>query len=220
LPSFVSPRWIRAAAALSVAGAIAVQPYAASAQQSQLGRAVVLNEFSVTPDAATAPAGSVTFNAVNNGRFGHELAVIRTGLTADQLPKVNGRVDETKVEVVGRIASVAGGANASTTLTLTAGQYMLICNFPRGTDNGHFASGMFSPLTVGAANAAAFVAAPVAAPRPAAAPAQATASPTAPRTGNAGMASTEAGTLALGAAVAVAVMATAAARLRTRGRAR
>jgi hypothetical protein len=175
LPSFVSPRWIRAAAALSVAGAIAVQPYAASAQQSQLGRAVVLNEFSVTPDAATTPAGSVTFNAVNNDRFGHELA---------------------------------------------AGQYMLICNFPRGTTDGHFASGMFSPLTVGAANAAAFVAAPVAAPRPAAAPAQATASPTAPRTGNAGMASTEAGTLALGAAAAVAVMATAAARLRTRGRAR
>lgn len=212
-------RGVRAIAAVGVASALAMQPYAAGAQQAQLGRAVVLNEFSVTPDAATAPAGDVTFNVVNNGRFGHEFAVIRTSLTADQLPKVNGRLDETKVEVVGRIASVVGGANGSTTLNLTAGQYMLICNFPRGATDGHFASGMFSPLTVGAANAAAFVAAPVPGPRPAAAPAQATASPTAPRTGNAGIASSEASTLALGASVAVAVMATVATRLRARGRA-
>lgn len=119
----------------------------------------------------------------NVSTFGHELAVIRTALLTNALPQTagTGRVNETGLDVVGRI-TVAGGATISTSMNPTPGTYALICNLPRGTTNGHYASGVFSQFEVRAGGAALGNIAPLPAPAPAAA-----AVPAAPKTGSAGM---------------------------------
>ena len=119
----------------------------------------------------------------NVSTFGHELAVIRTALLTNALPQTagTGRVNETGLDVVGRI-TVAGGATISTSMNPTPGTYALICNLPRGTTNGHYASGVFSQFEVRAGGAAPGNIAPLPAPAPAAA-----AVPAAPKTGSAGM---------------------------------
>lgn len=120
----------------------------------------------------------------NVSTFGHELAVIRTALLTNALPQTagTGRVNETGLDVVGRI-TVAGGATISTSMNPTPGTYALICNLPRGTTNGHYASGVFSQFEVRAGGAALGNIAPLPAPAPAAAAAV----PAAPKTGSAGM---------------------------------
>ena len=119
---------------------LAAMPLAADAQQ-QPGRTVTLTEFAIAIDAPSAPAGNIIFNVYNRGLFTHELAVIKSDLAPGALPAVNGMVDETQVTVLRRILLNSATSSALTT-NLTAGKYVLICNRPRGTTNGHYASGM------------------------------------------------------------------------------
>ena len=105
--------------------------------------AVDLAEWSVTAAQPSVEAAGVTFNVTNAGAVAHELVVIRSDLPADMLPVAGGGVDESALDVVGRIPEFAGGSSASMTFDLTSGNYVLICNIP-----AHYGLGMSTTLTV------------------------------------------------------------------------
>lgn len=116
---------------------------------------VTLQEWAVVPAQATAPAGSVTFNATNNGpNDPHELVVFRTDLGHRDLPTgEDGGVDEEGegVELIGEIEEFEVGATESATWELTAGKYVLICNLvemEEGQSESHYQEGMSVEFTV------------------------------------------------------------------------
>jgi uncharacterized cupredoxin-like copper-binding protein len=115
---------------------------------------VTLNEFSVVPNKSTAPAGSITFRATNEGpEDEHELVVIRSDLAPGDLPTADdGSVPEDEVDFVDEVEGLAVGASAEITVDLAAGKYVLICNIVETEDDGtiesHYQKGMFRGLTV------------------------------------------------------------------------
>ena len=90
--------------------------------------AVTLQEFSVLPAPASAPAGQVTFQAKNTGpKDPHELVVIRTDESwraADHLR--GGSTRKARGRSAGRSRSSRSGTR-SEGLRVTAGSYVLIC---------------------------------------------------------------------------------------------
>ena len=115
--------------------------------------AVTLQEFAVTPDTASAPAGSVTFEATNNGPDDtHEFVVFQTDLAPDALPTLpDGSVDETGegVTLIDEIEDLAVGDSQSLTVDLEAGSYVLICNiYDADEDEAHYQEGMRTGFTV------------------------------------------------------------------------
>lgn len=113
---------------------------------------VSLIEWSVVPDTTSVAAGSVTFNATNDGAENHELVVIRTDLAPDALPVVEGKVDEDQVEVIGEIEEFASGTTESATFDLEPGNYVLICNITEVEEDGeiesHYQLGMRTAFEV------------------------------------------------------------------------
>jgi uncharacterized cupredoxin-like copper-binding protein len=114
---------------------------------------VTLQEFAVVPSESSVPAGSVTFEATNEGpEDDHELVVIRTDLAIDALPTgENGAVDEegAGIEVLDEIEEFPPGETQSLTLDLAAGSYVLICNiFDEEEQEAHYQEGMRVALTV------------------------------------------------------------------------
>jgi uncharacterized cupredoxin-like copper-binding protein len=115
--------------------------------------AVTLQEFSVGPDTSSAPAGSITFEATNEGPDDtHEFVVIKTDLDITALPTVeDGSVDETGegVEVIDEIEDIAVGDTQSVTVDLEPGNYALICNiYDAEEDEAHYQEGMRTSFTV------------------------------------------------------------------------
>ena len=101
--------------------------------------AVSLNEFSVEPQPDSIEAGSLNFVITNDGVGGHNFRIIATDLAPDALPVVDDRVDEDELDVVGGISSLIGaGTTQSTSATLAAGSYVLICNVPTHYDQGMY----------------------------------------------------------------------------------
>lgn len=118
--------------------------------------AVTLQEFSVTPAQASAPAGQVTFQAKNTGpEDEHELVVLRTDLDPGGLPtKPDGSVDEegAGLEAVGEIEEFKVGTTQSKAFDLAGGRYVLICNVvekDEGKTEAHYQLGMRTAFTVG-----------------------------------------------------------------------
>jgi uncharacterized cupredoxin-like copper-binding protein len=114
---------------------------------------VALKEFSITPEQSTVTAGPVYFHAANEGAEAHEMVVIRTDLAPDELPvDDDGRVPEDQVSIVGEIEPFAAGSDASITLDLQPGHYVLICNILEKEESGklesHYQEGMRTALTV------------------------------------------------------------------------
>lgn len=114
---------------------------------------VTLQEFAITVDSASVPAGSVTFNATNEGPDDdHEFVVIRTDLGVTDLPTAeDGSVDESGegIEVTGEIEEFPPGDTESATFDLVAGAYVLICNIYDATeDEAHYQEGMRIAFTV------------------------------------------------------------------------
>ncbi len=106
---------------------------------------VILAEWKVKPQVATAAAGAVVFNAENKGASAHELVVIKSDMAADKLPMADGKVEEDKVgAVVGKIDAFDSASSLSNTLDLAPGHYVLICNIA-----GHYQQGMHADFTVG-----------------------------------------------------------------------
>jgi uncharacterized cupredoxin-like copper-binding protein len=105
--------------------------------------AAVLTEWAIEIDRDSAPAGEVVFNADNQGAIPHELVVVKSDLAEDALPVVDGKVDESQVDVIGEIEEFPAGETVSASLTLEAGNYVLICNVP-----AHYGQGMHTTFTV------------------------------------------------------------------------
>lgn len=115
--------------------------------------AVTLQEFAIGATPATMPAGSVTFEATNEGpEDEHELVVIRTDLAPSELPtNADGSVDEEGegVEALDEIEEFAVGETQSLTLDLEAGSYVLICNiYTAEEQESHYQEGMRLGFTV------------------------------------------------------------------------
>ncbi len=114
---------------------------------------VTLQEFAVLPATTTVSAGSVTFEATNDGPDDdHELVVIRTDLEPQSLPTAaDGSADEAGdgIEVIGEIEEFAPGGTESATFELTAGSYVLICNiYDDSEQEAHYLEGMRAAFTV------------------------------------------------------------------------
>ena len=114
---------------------------------------VTLEEFAVTPSESSVPAGSVTFNATNEGPDDdHELVVIRTDLELDALPTSDdGSVNEEGdgIEVLDEIEEFPVGETRSLTIDLEAGSYVLICNiYDASEQEAHYQEGMRVGFTV------------------------------------------------------------------------
>jgi uncharacterized cupredoxin-like copper-binding protein len=118
--------------------------------------AVTLQEFAVSAQPATVPAGSVTFEVSNTGPDDvHEFVVIQTDLGATELPvDEDGAVleDGGGMTVVDEIEDIPVDDTQALTVDLTAGSYVLICNIlqeePDGTLEAHYAEGMRTGFTV------------------------------------------------------------------------
>ena len=113
---------------------------------------VTVQQFSVTANPSSAPAGAVDFVASNTGSISHELVIIRTDLSPDALPVVGNTVDESGagVQVIDEIEPFAPGTQQTRSVNLAAGKYVLICNL-----SGHYQAGMRRGFTVTEATATA-----------------------------------------------------------------
>jgi uncharacterized cupredoxin-like copper-binding protein len=105
---------------------------------------VSLKEFSITPSGASVTAGEVAFQVSNAGTVVHELLVLKTDKDPKQLPtKADGTVDEVGAGLAGEVSDLDPGKSGTSTFTLAAGQYALICYVP-----GHYVAGMATPFKV------------------------------------------------------------------------
>lgn len=102
-------------------------------------------------DAPTEyPAGDVTFSATNDGNFPHEFVVIR-GDGYESLPLDEGGAviedDLPPGALIDRTERVSSGSSADLTVTLEAGNYVLLCNLGGGA-NSHAGRGQTLDVTV------------------------------------------------------------------------
>ncbi|MBI4631827.1 MAG: cupredoxin domain-containing protein [Chloroflexi bacterium] len=108
---------------------------------------LILTNHKVTPSAASAKAGDITFN-IKNGSTDliHEIVLIKSDLAIDKLPlraDGSGRVDETKVDIKGAKEDIPPGKSETLTVNLAAGRYYLVCNV-----DDHYAKKMYIEFTV------------------------------------------------------------------------
>ena len=153
-------------AALGFALALAVLPACSSDESSPPSAAgssssppaggtidVTLQEFAISTSASSAPAGSVTFDATNEGpKDDHEFVVIKTDLGITDLPaNADGLVDEegAGIEAIDEIAEFPPGETRTLTVDLDAGSYVFICNvFDKKENESHYLEGMRTSFTV------------------------------------------------------------------------
>ena len=109
-----------------------------SSCSAQGGVSVTLDEWSLEADPASTEAGDVTFTARNRGDVVHQLLVLQTTRSFDGLPVRKGvvRLDARGITEVGEIPVVAEDDAEALSLTLRAGDYVLICNIASHYSNG------------------------------------------------------------------------------------
>jgi hypothetical protein len=124
---------------------------ATGAQQAELK--VTLTEWAIQT-AQVVKAGPVRFIVENSGQDPHELVILRTDLSLDQLPRDadGGLVEEAEgIEMIGEVEDVDPGATKTGDFELAAGRYVLVCNIeepePSGEVEAHFGQGMARALT-------------------------------------------------------------------------
>jgi hypothetical protein len=115
---------------------------------------VTLDEYSITVDHTSVPAGNIEFHATNKGAEPHELVVI-AGATPSQLSIGAHGLDEAKLpvgaKVLGEIEPFAGKGGVCTgVFKLAAGDYTLLCNIVEtsGMKHAHAQKGMVIPFRV------------------------------------------------------------------------
>lgn len=106
--------------------------------------AVTLKDFSLTAEPATFASGDVTFAIANQGATVHEFVIIRSDDGPGQLPVENGLIPEDQVDIVDEAEDIAPGTNATLSVNLEPGSYVLVCNLP-----SHYEEGMHAAFTVG-----------------------------------------------------------------------
>ena len=100
----------------------------------------------IAVDQNSVKAGTVRFHVTNQSKsIKHELIVVRLKAAGDTLPMMakGDQVDEKKITRLGEVADLRPGKSGNLQRTLTAGNYLLICN-----EDGHFHQGMSIPFTV------------------------------------------------------------------------
>lgn len=137
----------------AAAGGASAAPGESAAAGGGTEVGVGLQEWAVLPSADSAPAGEITFVVVNEGPDDvHEFVIIRTDLDPGDLPTdATGAVDEAGegIEVIDEIEEIAVGDSAEVTVTLEAGNYVLICNiYTEAEQEAHYAMGMRTAFTV------------------------------------------------------------------------
>ena len=122
-------------------------------EESDDGAPVSSGDVSMVEWALEAPttyqAGEVSFVAANGGSFPHELAIAR-GDGYDTLPQtLTGAVDEAELgaDFLGRTERISPGAEATLTLDLEPGNYVIFCNLGSGPSS-HAANGQVLSITV------------------------------------------------------------------------
>jgi|SRR5450631_2064505 len=100
---------------------------------------------------ATVPHGTVSFRATNGGSINHEMVMLP--LAASQSVGARPTGTDAKVDESGSLGGASNGKRAGQgvepgasswiTVTLTPGQYELVCNLPN-----HYTAGMHTQLTV------------------------------------------------------------------------
>ena len=98
-------------------------------------------EYSLSAAPAQVAAGKTTFVVANRGSVLHEMVVVPSAGGAAALRQPDGTADEAGTE--GEVPDVEPGAGGKLTVTLPAGEYVLLCNLP-----GHFAGGMYTDFVV------------------------------------------------------------------------
>lgn len=114
---------------------------------------VTLQEWAVVPDADSAPAGDVTFTVTNDGPDDiHEFVVVKTDLDPGDLPTdEHGAVEEEGegMEVVDEIEDIPVGESEDLTVSLDAGNYVLMCNiYDEDEGEAHYQMGMRTAFEV------------------------------------------------------------------------
>jgi len=132
-----------AAAFAGLALTLAACSAAATPTPSDTDVTATLKEYSITPSAATAPAGEITFTVANGGTMIHEFVILKTEVQAADLPLTNDEVTEDDYTVVDEVEDVEPAKSGTLTVTLEAGHYVFICNIA-----GHVRQGMATDFTV------------------------------------------------------------------------
>ena len=105
---------------------------------------VVGVEWAFGTGVDSMPAGTVTFEMLNEGAVVHDLWVVRTDLAYDALPVEGGlAVTGGANEVIDKVLETDAGTTISLTVDLEPGSYALICNIP-----AHYQLGMRAPFTI------------------------------------------------------------------------
>jgi uncharacterized cupredoxin-like copper-binding protein len=114
---------------------------------------VALQEWAVVPAVDSAPAGEVTFHITNDGPADvHEFVVLKTDLDPADLPvDADGVVTEEGegIEVIDEVEDLPVGESEDLTVTLEAGNYVLLCNiWSEDESEAHYQMGMRIAFTV------------------------------------------------------------------------
>lgn len=110
-----------------------------------MGRGM-MGGMSLRVNVTSVKAGQVTFDVTNLSRsIVHEMIVVAVENPNAPLPYDynTGQIPETQVKMLGETDEMQPNAERTITLDLNPGAYLLICNVP-----GHYAAGMWTPLTV------------------------------------------------------------------------
>jgi hypothetical protein len=108
----------------------------------------------VVPDTDSVEAGSIHFEAINEGEDEHELVVVRAD-SAGELPLANDdTVDESQLPegaFIGEVEAFPSGETCNGTFNLAPGKYVLFCNLvheEEGEIENHFQLGMRTEFSV------------------------------------------------------------------------
>jgi uncharacterized cupredoxin-like copper-binding protein len=109
---------------------------------------IALDEWAVKPARTRARPGTVTFVVTNEGELTHGFVVIRTDIEKDELPRLPNEqgVDESDLDVIGRIDTIAPGQTAELVIEVEEGQYLILDNTFDG--ESHYLNGMYNEFEV------------------------------------------------------------------------
>jgi uncharacterized cupredoxin-like copper-binding protein len=142
----------RLAASLAVVATLGLLAAGCSSDEGGGTVAVTLQEFAVIPAPGSIGAGEVSFDVTNEGPDDtHEFVVFKSDLAPDALPTgEDGSVDEEGegLELIDEIEDMAVGDAETLTVSLDAGNYVLICIYDADEQESHYQEGMRVGFTV------------------------------------------------------------------------
>ena len=140
-----APSVALATAAPTAAPVSTPAPTAAPTAEPKTGPvAVSLTDIAIKLDQGWTTAGPVTFSIKNVGTVAHQLVVLKTDIPQNQIPvSTTSPGTVTQPGFLGTTAIINPGGSAMLTLSLTSGNYVLLCNQP-----AHYLIGMHTGFKV------------------------------------------------------------------------